>query len=68
MREQTPEQFEPRNRHERRVKTAFECKEQKPEGQLDYWYQLISEKDAADFLNVSERKMANDRYRGNGPS
>ena len=33
----------------------------------DYWHSLIDEKSAADFLNVTPRKMQQWRQHGDGP-
>ena len=41
---------------------------QRPEVDLDYWFQLIGEKKAAHFLGLSVRSMQGFRYRGGGPS
>ncbi len=38
-----------------------------PPGASDYWQGLISEKPAADFLDLSTRSLQGFRYRGGGP-
>ena len=39
-----------------------------PEADIGYWYELIGEGLAADFLDLSVRSMQGYRYRGGGPS
>lgn len=34
---------------------------------LDYWFKLVGESVAADFLDVTVRKMQADRQKGGGP-
>ena len=41
---------------------------QAPEADIGYWYELIGEELAADFLDLSVRSMQGYRYRGGGPS
>jgi hypothetical protein len=41
---------------------------QTPEADIGYWYELIGEGLAADFLDLSVRSMQGYRYRGGGPS
>ena len=38
-----------------------------PEADIGYWYELIGEELAADFLDLSVRSMQGYRYRGGGP-
>jgi hypothetical protein len=40
---------------------------QTPEADIGYWYELIGEGLAADFLDLSVRSMQGYRYRGGGP-
>jgi hypothetical protein len=40
---------------------------QTPEADIGYWYELIGEALAADFLDLSVRSMQGYRYRGGGP-
>ena len=45
---------------------AAEDKDQKKPDQA-YWYELINEKPAAEFVNLKARTLQGYRYRGGGP-
>ena len=54
-------------RSEPSAATGMDGSPRGPPGDPDYWYALITEKDAAAFLNLTDRTMQAMRQRGGGP-